>query len=149
MSNRGVRGVRVVGPGLRPGGKRPADHSTETVAENGLNGGEHDQTAELGPHDAAAQEAAAVEAIQAAGAGAPTQEQPEAATACEVPSETRTTGSRRWPMRVATAIAAFGVAGTIGFGYGYFHLNGQQSDVSAAKKQVQHYIIALTNFDPK
>ena len=149
MSNRGVRGVRVVGPGSRPGGKRPADHSTETVAESGLNGGQHDQTAELGPDDAAAQEAAAVEAIQAAGGGTPAEEQPEAATAGGVPADTRATGSRRWPMRLATSVAVLGVAGTIGFGYGYLHLNGQQNDVSAAKKQAQNYIVALTNFDPK
>jgi hypothetical protein len=50
---------------------------------------------------------------------------------------------------LATAVAVLGVAGTIGFGVGYFHLNGQQGDVSAAKKQAQNYIVALTNFDPK
>ncbi|HWC37222.1 MAG TPA: hypothetical protein VG476_01780 [Acidimicrobiales bacterium] len=56
---------------------------------------------------------------------------------------------RRWPLRLATTVAVLGVAGTIGFGVAWHNQSSQQGDVSAAKKQAQNYIIALTNFDPK
>jgi hypothetical protein len=65
------------------------------------------------------------------------------------PDPTSGPTAQRWPLRVATAVAVLGVAGTIGFGYAWHNLNGQQNDVNAAKKQAQNYIIALTNFDPK
>jgi hypothetical protein len=138
MSNRGVRGVRVVGPGSRPGGGRPADHSTEgdvtdprlteaevengAVAHEGVDTHETEALAALARVDAEATDAAP-------------------------PTDRRT--RRRWPLPVATAVAVLGVAGTIGFGVAWHNVNSQQSDVSAAKKQAQNYIIALTNFDPK
>lgn len=139
MSNRGVRGVRVVGPGTRPGGDRPADPPT---APGGF---DPEEAAALASIDSTGQHAATT---QDSGT-ATTDEHLVTADTGAAPDRTGASGSRRWPMRLATAIAVLGVAGTVGFGYGYFHLNGQQNDVSAAKKQAQNYIIALTNFDPK
>jgi hypothetical protein len=144
MSNRGVRGVRVVGPGSRPSGGQPSDRSTESGADNGFEPAE----------------AAALASLAGAEETSPTQvtpesdtrhqpETPETGPAGAEPTKRAAPSGRRWPFRVATAVAAVGIAGTIGFGYGYFHLNGQQGDVSAAKKQAQNYIVALTNFDPK
>jgi hypothetical protein len=144
MSNRGVRGVRVVGPGSRPGGRQPSDRSSEPDVDNVFDPAE----------------AAALASLTGADETSPTQvtpgpdtreqpETPETAPADAEPTQRAAPGGRRWPFRVATAVAALGIAGTIGFGYGYFHLNGQQGDVSAAKKQAQSYIVALTNFDPK
>lgn len=149
MSNRGVRGVRVVGPGSRPGGVGPAERLTEADADNGLDNGHPLQTAEPTGNQAATGEAAAIQAIEAVEPGKVTDEQPEAAAAGAATDQGHVPTGRRWPMRLATTLAVLGVAGTVGFGYGYFHLNGQQSDVSAAQTQAQHYIVALTNFDPK
>jgi hypothetical protein len=134
MSNRGVRGVRVVGPGSRPSGGRPADPPTDPgVPEPQIeNGSDHHAVADT-------QEAEALDAL--ARVEAPT-------TDGTVPHIDRRP-HRRWPLRVATTVAVLGVAGTIGFGVAWRNLDTQQGDVSAAKKQAQNYIIALTNFDPK
>ena len=141
MSNRGVRGVRTVGPGsARQSGLEPAKRRSAP----GSNGMGHDD-----------QRVAASEAVSVDG----TQTGPTDVTAEHLETDTESVGraptgrlplrQRRWPLRVATGVAVLGVAGTIGFGIGYFNLNGKQADVSAAKKQAQNYIIALTNFDPK
>jgi hypothetical protein len=150
MSNRGVRGVRVVGPGSSRKSAPPADRPTDTEVDERF---EPVAPADP-PEDAAAAEASAISTIEAvgteaAGTEAATQEHPEVAAAGTGPTPTGASTRRRWPMRLATTLAVLGLAGTIGFGYGYLHLNGQQNDVSAAKKQAQNYIIALTNFDPK
>jgi hypothetical protein len=142
MSNRGVRGVRVVGPGSRPGGRQPADRPTEPAVDDGF---DPEEAAALANIDAAGD----TTATHDAGADATTEEHLEAAGTGSMPDRTGAPSRRRWRQRVTTVIAVLGVAGTIGFGYGYFHLNGQQADVSAAKKQAQNYIVALTNFDPK
>jgi len=155
MSNRGVRGVRVVGPGSSRKSAPPADRPTDTEVD-----GRFEPVAPADPpEDAAAAEASAISTIEAvgtdaagteaAGTEAATQEHPEVAAAGTGPTPTGASSGRRWRMRLATTLAVLGLAGTIGFGYGYLHLNGQQNDVSAAKKQAQNYIIALTNFDPK
>jgi hypothetical protein len=150
MSNRGVRGVRVVGPGSSRRSGPPADRPTDTGVDERF-----DPVAPADPpEDAAAAEASAISTIEAvgteaAGTEAATQEHPEVASAGAGPTPTGASSSRRWRMRLATTLAVLGLAGTVGFGYGYFHLNGQQGDVSAAKKQAQNYIVALTNFDPK
>ncbi|HEY1633389.1 MAG TPA: hypothetical protein VGF64_01425 [Acidimicrobiales bacterium] len=143
MTNRGVRGVRVVGPGSRPGGERPADRATEPDVDNRFDPAEAAALASVG---------ATVEqptSTPAAGPEPETQEHVETGAGVAEPTQRAARGGRRWPFRLATTLAVLGVAGTIGFGYGYFHLNGQQGDVSAAKKQAQNYIVALTNFDPK
>ena len=142
MSNRGVRGVRVVGPGSRPSGRQPAERPTGPAVDDGF---DPEEAAALASIDAAGD----TTATHDAGAEATTEEHLEAAGAGSVPGRAGAPSRRRWRHRVTTAVAVLGVAGTIGFGYGYLHLNGQQSDVSAAKKQAQNYIIALTNFDPK
>ncbi len=139
MSNRGVRGVRVVGPG----GRQPSDRSHEPGADDGFDPAE---AAALASLDSTAEQPSSA---LASGPDLETHEHLETGAAEGEPARTRAPSGRRWPFRLATVIAVLGVAGTIGFGYGYFHLNGQQSDVSAAKKQAQNYITALTNFDPK
>jgi hypothetical protein len=148
MSNRGVRGVRVVGPGSRPSGRRPADHSTDDGTDDALTTGQT-HTTELTDDDAAAQEAAAMEAIGAVGADAVTSEHPGTVADGAAPTRTAASGGRRWPMRLATSVAVLGLAGTIGFGVAWHNLDSQQGNVATAKKQAQNYIIALTNFDPK
>jgi hypothetical protein len=143
MSNRGVRGVRVVGPGSRPGGPQPSDRSSDPGVGNGFDPVE---AAALASLDTTAEQPSST---PAAGPESETQEHVETGAAGDEPAHKRALSGRRWPLRLATAVAVLGVAGTIGFGIGYFNLNGQQADVSAAKKQAQNYIIALTNFDPK
>ncbi len=143
MSNRGVRGVRVVGPGSRPGGRQPSDGSSEPSEDNGFDAAE---AAALASLDTTAEQPSSA---PTAGTQAETQDHVETGAGGDEPAQKPAPSGRRWPFRVATAVAVLGVAGTIGFGYGYLHLNGQQSDVSAAKKQAQNYIVALTNFDPK
>jgi hypothetical protein len=134
MSNRGVRGVRVVGPGSRPSGGRPADPptdpgATEPQIENGSGQ----------PDEADTQEAEALAALAAV----------DAPTTADAVLDVDSRARRRWPLRMARTIAVLGVAGTIGFGVAWHNLDSQQGDVSAAKKQAQNYVIALTNFDPK
>jgi hypothetical protein len=143
MSNRGVRGVRVVGPGSRPGAGQASDRSSEPGVDNGFDPAEAAALASL--ENTAEQPAS----TPAAGPESETHEHVETEAAGDEPAQRPAPSGRRWPLRLATSVAALGVAGTIGFGYGYFHLSGQQNDVSAAKKQAQNYIVALTNFDPK
>ncbi|HWD64339.1 MAG TPA: hypothetical protein VG405_04135 [Solirubrobacteraceae bacterium] len=143
MSNRGVRGVRVVGPGSRPSGGQPSDRSSEPDVDKGFDPAE---AAALASLDAAVEQPTST---PAAGPESETREHVETGASGDEPAQKRAPSGRRWPLRVATSVAVLGVAGTIGFGYGYFHLNGQQGAVSAAKKQAQNYIVALTNFDPK
>ena len=134
MSNRGVRGVRVVGPGTRPSGGRPGDPPTDPdVSEPQIeNGSGHQLVADT-------EEAEALATLAAV--DGPTT--PDTSPAAD------RRATKRWPLRLATTIAVLGVAGTIGFGVAWHNLDSQQGNVSAAKKQAQNYIVALTNFDPK
>jgi hypothetical protein len=118
-----------VGPGSSPR-NRQADRPTEPDIDHG-------------PTEVSSRDGSPDPAADAA-----FQEQLEALAEAQPDPKSRPT-ARRWPLRVATAVAVLGVAGTIGFGYTWHNLNSQQNDLNAAKKQAQNYIIALTNFDPK
>jgi hypothetical protein len=138
MSNRGVRGVRVVGPGSRPSGGRPADPPTDPDATEP---GATERDVENGSAQHAGTDAEEREALAAVA-----QVDSTITTNISIDADRR---ARRWPLRLATVVAVLGVAGTIGFGVAWHNLDSQQGDVAAAKKQAQNYIIALTNFDPK
>ncbi|HEX6476113.1 MAG TPA: hypothetical protein VF005_02470 [Acidimicrobiales bacterium] len=140
MSNRGVRGVRTVGPGSRQGG-RPDEDATEPG-----DGFDPAEAAALASLDSTAEQQTSTSAT---GPESETQEHVETAATNDEPAPQRAPGGRRWQLRLATAVAVLGVAGTIGFGVAWHNSNSQQGDVSAAQKQAQHYIVALTNFDPK
>jgi hypothetical protein len=93
-----------------------------------------------GRHEAAdTEEAEALEAVARV----------DAPTTADTISDIDRRATKRWPLRLATTVAVLGVAGTIGFGVAWHNLDSQQGNVSAAKKQAQNYIVALTNFDPK
>ena len=136
-TNRGVRGVRVVGPGSSPRGR---DRQADRPAERDIG---HDSDQDHGPTESTSRDRS-----DDPTAVARFQEQLDALADAQPDPKSRPI-ARRWPLRVATAVAVLGVAGTIGFGYAWHNLNGQQNDVNAAKKQAQNYILALTNFDPK
>jgi hypothetical protein len=142
MSNRGVRGVRVVGPGSRPSGGRPADAPTDTgVTDPGVTEPQIENGS--GPNEGTdTQEAEALDTLARVDAEATD-------TITDTVPATGRRARRRWTLPVATAVAVLGVAGTIGFGVAWHNLDSKQNDVSAAQKQAQNYIIALTNFDPK
>jgi hypothetical protein len=128
-----------VGPGSSPR-NRQADRPTEQDID-------YDPDVDLG-HDHGPTESSSRDGSPEPAADAAFQEQLDALAEPQ-PDPKSWPAARRWPLRVATAVAVLGVAGTIGFGYAWHNLNGQQNDVNAAKKQAQNYIIALTNFDPK
>lgn len=144
-SNRGIRGVRVVGPGSRAR-QRPGEETTERDVANGSAAAAHTSGPETLTEEAPTAEAAAAEAVAEGGA---LDHEAALDAIAGVTDHKVPLRERRWPLRASTAVAVLGVAGTVGFGVAWHTLNGQQNNINAAKKQAQNYIIALTNFDPK
>ncbi|MGH9305374.1 MAG: hypothetical protein ACRD0I_00600 [Acidimicrobiales bacterium] len=132
MSEKGIRGVRVVGTGAgledAPGSEMPGGDPT------GVSGPGSGPEADSGPGSRPV-------ATQT-GDGSDKKPRRRFRRWAEARS------AMGWRLVVLAVVAVLGLAGTIGFGLAWYNNYSSSNNVAAAKVQAQSFIIALTNFDP-